>query len=290
VALKPAVYFLGEIMKARFVLACAASGLALTAIGAGSASAEGEASLRISPSAIVQGDTVTLTATCADPGFTAPAPVESGALLPVDLTGEKDENGVWQLTAETTARKFITPGPSSAMFRCGADDVVVEFQTYGDAPYAAIGIDDDVIRAGQEVRVAASCQTEEFVSSKIVSPTLTAPDLVREKDAAPDSVLMSMGRIHAEVPPGIYQISFTCVDREVNGEFTVVADEKPRPRAKPAAAQVPVKPKGAPETGSLDQAAPAEDSNVGVVIAAGAAALLVAGGVGVLAYRRRGQS
>jgi hypothetical protein len=160
----------------------------------------------------------------------------------------------------------------------------------GDAPYAAIGIDDDAILPGQEVRVAASCQTEEFVSSAISSPVLTAPDLVREKGAPADSVLFSMGRISGDAKPGTYPISFTCVDREVTGEFTVVADEKPQPQAKPVAAQVPVKPKGAPETGSLDQAAPAEDSGIGVVLGAGAAALLVAGGVGVLAYRRRGQS
>lgn len=276
-------------MKVRFVLACAVSGLALTAFGAGTASAEGDGgTFSVSPSAVVSGDTVTLTATCAAADFTAPAPIESGVLVPVDLTGEKDENGVWQLTAETTVRTDVTPGPWSAMFQCGTDDVVAQFETF--APYAAIGIDDDVIKPGQEVRVSASCETEEFVSSKIVSPVLTAPDFVREKGAPADSMLMSMGRIHADTKPGTYPISFTCVDREITGEFIVVADEQPRPQAKPVAAQVPVKPKGAPETGSLDQAAPAEDGATGIVIGAGAAALLVAGGVGALAYRRRGQS
>ena len=279
-------------MKARFVLACAVSGVALTAFGAGTAAAEGDGgALSVSPGVIVLGDTVTLTGTCADPGFTAPAPVESGALAPVALTGEKDENGVWQLTAETTARTDVTPGPWSAMFQCGADDVVVQFQTYGEAeePYAAIGVDDDVITPGQEVRVAASCQTDEFVSSAINSPVLTAPDLVRKNGDPADGVLFSMGRIHADAKSGTYPISFTCVDREVTGELTVVAGE-PEPQARPAAAQVPVKPKGAPETGSLEQAARADDSNIGVVVGAGAMALLVAGGVGVLAYRRRGQS
>jgi hypothetical protein len=284
------LHFLGEIMKARFVFACAASGIALMGFGAGTAAAEGDAWLSVSPSVIVQGDTVSLTATCADPDFAGSAQVESGALAPVSLTGEKDENGVWQLSAETTARTDVTPGPWSAMFQCGTGDVVVEFQTYGlpEEPYAAIGIDDDVIKPGQEVRVAASCQTDEFVSSKINSPVLTAPDLVREKGAPANSVLMSMGRIHADAEPGAYPISFTCGDREVPGEFTVVADE-PEPQGKPAV-QVPVKPKGAPETGSLEKAAPAEDSDLGVVVGAGAAALLVVGGVGVLAYRRRGRA
>lgn len=281
-------------MKARFVLACAVSGFALTAFGAGTAAAEGDGgTLSVSPSVIVLGDTVTLTATCDAADFTSPAPVESGALAPVSLTGEKDENGVWQLTADTTARTDVTPGPWSAMFQCGTDDVVVQFQTYGEAeePYAAIGVDDEVITPGQEVRVAASCQTDEFVSSKVSSPVLTAPDLVREKGEPADSVLFSMGRISEDAKPGTYPISFTCADRPVTGDFTVVAGgtTQPRPQAKPAA-QVPVKPKGAPETGSLDQAAPAEDGDTGIIIGAGVAALLVAGGVGALAYRRRGQS
>jgi hypothetical protein len=197
---------------------------------------------------------------------------------------------VWQLSAATTARTDVTPGPWSAMFQCGTDDVVGQFQTHGVAeePYAAIGVDDDVVRAGQEVRVAASCQTDEFVSSAIDSPVLTAPDLVRKNGAPADSVLFSKGRIAEDAKPGTHPISFTCVDREVTGEFTVVA-EKAEQQGRPAA-QVPVRPKGAPETGSLDQAAPADDSTMGVVLGAGAAALLVAGGVGVLAYRRRGQS
>lgn len=174
-----------------------------------------------------------------------------------------------------------------ALTAFGAGNAAAAEADGAEEPYAAIGVDDDVIVAGQEVRVAASCQTEEFVGSKISSPVLTAPDFVREKGAPVDNVLMSMGRIHADAKPGTYPISFMCVDREVAGEFTVVADKLPEPKPQ---AQVQVKPKGAPETGSLEQAAPAGNSDVGVVVGAGATALLLAGGVGVTAYRSRGRS
>ena len=87
--------------------------------------------------------------------------------------------------------------------------------------------------------------------------------------------------------PGTYPISFTCVDREITGEFTVVADKK---SPAPVTAQVPVKPKGAVDAGSLDQpaAAPAaDDSSNALLIGVGATALLAAGGAGVWAHRRR---
>jgi hypothetical protein len=154
-----------------------------------------------------------------------------------------------------------------------------------ERPYAAIGIDDDIIKSGQEVRVSASCQDPKFTSSKIHSPVLTAPDLVRAQGAPADSVLFSMGKIAANTKPGTYPISFTCVDREITGEFTVDADKNPAPTT----AQVPVKPQGAANTGSLDQpaAAPASSDGSGApLIGVGATALLAAG-AGVWAHRRR---
>jgi lysozyme family protein len=110
---------------------------------------------------------------------------------------------------------------------------------------------------------------------------LTAPDLVRKDGEFLDSALFSKGKISADAKPGSYPISFTCVDRKVTGEFTIVAAD-----AKPAAvkAQVPVKPKGAVDAGSLEQ--PAADNDA-LLIGAGAAALLAAGGAGVWAHRRR---
>jgi hypothetical protein len=278
-------------MKARFISACAATGIALTAFGATTATAEGaNGTFEISPGVVRSGDSVNLSATCNDPDFTVPAPIESGALVPAALTGKKGGDGVWRLTGTTRVRPDLAPGPYSALFQCGAvgNVVVAGFQVMAaEKPYAAIGIDDDVIKPGQEVRVSASCQDPKFTSSKIVSAVLTAPDLVREKGQPVDGVLFSMGKIDADAKPGTYPISFTCIDVNVAGEFTIMAESKPAPVNN---AQVPVKPKGAADTGALEQraAAPASNDDSGaLLIGTGVAVLLAAGGAGVWAHRRR---
>jgi hypothetical protein len=279
-------------MKVRLVFACAATGIALMAFGATTASAEpGSGTFKISPGVVRPGDSVSLSATCDYSKFTAPAQIESGALVTTNLTGEKGKDGVWRLTGKTTVRPDVAPGAWSALFQCGPNGgvVVADFKVEAAAEksYAAIGIDDDVIKPGQEVRVSASCQDPRFASSKIVSPVVVAPDLIRKKGEPVDNVLSSMGRIAVDAKPGTYPISFTCVGREVSGKFTVVADKKPAAVTN----QVSVKPKGAADTGSLDQpaaaASAADDSPSYVLIGAGAAALLAAGGAGVWAHRRR---
>lgn len=98
----------------------------------------------------------------------------------LDLTGEKGEDGVRHLTGTTTVRPETNPGDWSALFQCGPEGnvIVAEFEVLPpENVYAAIGIDDGVIRPGQEVRVAASCQDPRFTGSKSVSPVVTAPDL-----------------------------------------------------------------------------------------------------------------
>lgn len=271
-------------MKARFVFACVAAGFALTTFGATNAAADANSSFSASPGEVRPGDTITLSGTCDHPDFAVPTPTESYTLHPTDLTGEQDESGVWHVSGTTTVKDNAQPGPGSVLFQCAPGDVAVaEFTIVGDEEpgeyYAAIGVDDDEIKAGQEVRVAASCQTSEFVSSKIVSPVLTAPDIARGNGTDVTAPMFSMGRIAADAKPGTYPISFTCVDREVSGEFTVSGDSQ---KKTPEKAQVPVKPKGAADTGDLE-----ESGGNPVLIGAGAAVLLVAGGVGVVAYRRR---
>ena len=266
------------------------------AFGATNAAAESVGgTFDISPDVVVPGDSVTLSATCDSPDFTAPAPVESGALTPVELTGEKDGAGVWHLTGKTTVRPDAASGTWSAMFQCGDEGVVanVAVEIDGEEPFATISIADGVIRAGQEIQVVATCRDPQFVSSGVYSHVMGADDLVRGKGASVNDPMTSKGRVDPVIKPGVYPLSFTCADREIKGEFTIVAGEKPAPaKTEPAKktdgaakAQVPVKPKGAADTGSLD--APAEDGVSAVLIGAGATALLVAGGVGVLAYRRR---
>lgn len=277
-------------MKARSVFACAATGIALLAFGATNAAAESaNDTFEISPGTVRAGDSVSLSATCDAPDFTAPATIESGALVTTDLTGKKGDDGVWQLTGTTTVQPDAVPGAWSAMFQCGTDFVIAEFRVEPtEIPLAGIEITDNTIRPGQEVKVVGTCEDPRFTSSKIVSPVVTAPDFVREESDSVTTALFSPGRIAADAKPGTYPISFTCVDREITAEFTVVAGKK---NPAPVTAQVPVKPKGAADAGSLDQpaavAGDSTDSSSALLIGVGATALLAAGGAGVWAYRRR---
>ena len=273
-------------MKVWPVFTCAAASIAMLSFGATNAVAENVSneSLEAAPTEVGPGDTITLTGTCDYPEFTAPAPTESYFLEPTNLTGEKDDNGVWHLSGTTTVKDDAKPGKGSVLFECAPGDVGVAEFTILPAeaePYAAIGIQDREIRPGQEVLVVASCQDPEFVSSKIESPVLTAPDLVRENGEPANKTLSALGRISVDAKPGTYPISFHCVDRKISGEFTVLGADPAQ--ANPAKPQVPVKPKGAAETGSIEE--PADGS--AVLIGVGAAALFAAGGAGVWAHRRR---
>ena len=114
-------------MNVRSVLACAAAGIALLAFGATNAAADSLSteSLEATPGTVRAGDTVTLSGTCDYPGFTVPAPTESGALVPTQLTGTKDAAGVWHVTGTTTVRAHVTPGNWSVLFECAPGDVAV---------------------------------------------------------------------------------------------------------------------------------------------------------------------
>jgi LPXTG-motif cell wall-anchored protein len=280
-------------MKAGLVFACAAAGIGLLAGGTAAAD-DAYGTLEITPGVLKPGDSVTLTATCSDPNFTAPAPVNTGSLVETALTGTKGADNVWRLTATTTVQPDLESGDYSAGFQCGPDHagVSVHYTVEADGPpYAAIGIDDDVITPGQEVRVSASCQDRRFGASKVVSPVVTAPDLVRPHNEGPYDVLFSMGRVAEDAKPGTYPISFTCVDREITGEFTVAAGATQA--AEPVRAQVPVTLASPTETSAREKpttkaaAAPATGGESGILAGAVGAALLAAGGAGVWAYRRR---
>jgi hypothetical protein len=75
--------------------------------------------------------------------------------------------------AAETVTGTVVPGPWSALFPCGpiGEVWVANFEVAaGEHAYAAINIDDDVIKPGQEVSIAANCQDPKFASSKISSP------------------------------------------------------------------------------------------------------------------------
>jgi hypothetical protein len=114
-------------MNARSVFACAAAGIALMTLGATNAAADDLSveTLEVTPGVVGAGDTVTLSGTCDYPGFTVPAPTESGALVPTTLTGTKDASGVWHVTGTTTVRQGVVPGGWSVLFECAPGDVAV---------------------------------------------------------------------------------------------------------------------------------------------------------------------
>ena len=154
-------------------------------------------------------------------------------------------------------------------------------------PVGEISVVDEVITPGQKVTVRAVCIYGEFTSSEISSPVLTAPALSRKEGDLWETPMTVQGTVSSDAKPGVYSVSFTCAEK-VTGEFTVVAGEEPPTTPPPPAntpPQVPVKPKGAADTGSLDPApSPGPD---GTVVALGGMALLAAGGLGVAAHRRR---
>ncbi len=161
--------------------------------------------LDVAPDKVQAGDTVTLSGTCDYPGFTTPAPTESGALVPTELTGEKDAAGVWHVTGTTTVRESVTPGKWSVLFGCAPGDVAVANFT-------------------------------------VVAETRPAP-----------------------------QPTETSTDKPVQ-----------RTAEEPVKEQVPVKPKGAAETGALE-----ESTDNTPLLGVGVAVLFAAGGIGVSIYRRR---
>lgn len=157
-------------------------------------------------------------------------------------------------------------------------------------PHGEISVVDEVITPGQKVTIRAVCIYGEFTSSEISSPVLTAPPLSRKEGDLWTTPMTVQGTVSSDAAPGVYPISFTCAEKWT-GEFTVVAaeeppappsGEEPAPNAPP---QVPVRPKGAADTGSLDPA-PVQGPD-GAVVALGGMALLAAGGLGIAAHRRR---
>jgi hypothetical protein len=155
---------------------------------------------------------------------------------------------------------------------CAASGGALMMHGTATSPYAVIGVTDEIITPGQVVRVIAGCADPAFVRSRIISPVLAAPDLVRESND-PAAALFSSGKIADDAKPGTYPISFTCVDREIKNEFTVVAAT-----GKP----VPVTSSRAPDPG-LSEEAPGDNSD-GLLVRA--VTLVAAGSAGVLALRR----
>lgn len=249
-------------------------------------------SIAITPAEVEPGGTVHVEARCDDPN-TNTAPISSPVLNAADLIRGPEGD---LLYADSTVRPDVDPSRHPVSFTCGTKQVLGYFRVIEKRPepYAAIGIQDREIRPGQEVRIIASCNDLNFASSKVISSALTAPVLQHDPNVADPYPMAVFGRINEDAKPGTHTLAFYCAGKKVIGEFEILAEksvpvkvgEMPVKPERATADQVPVKPKGAPQTGGTG----VEESGSNTGLYAGAGAVLLGGaGFGVWALRRRRQ-
>jgi hypothetical protein len=227
-------------VKTKLILACAVAGVALGATPAMADSAPYKGSIEFTPNVAVPGQSVNIFAKCNDPDVKT-ARVVSRILDAPDLSPRGDGEGYQYLVSDAKVKQGVAAGTYPVSFKCDTVTVTGRLRIVEKpGPSAAIGIQDREIKAGQKVLIIASCQDEGFRSSKIDSPVLTAPELRRGAGDDVKGVLSAEGRIAKNARPGKYSLSFVCAGKKVVGKFTIAG--------KPTV-QVPVKPKGAPETG-----------------------------------------
>jgi hypothetical protein len=287
-------------MNARLVLACALSGVALVVGGAGTASAaDPSGTLSLGSDGVLAGARIGVEALCIDDGG-VPPPLESAVLEAEGADDWLRDTAGWRLSSSVVVRADALPGTWPVTLTCADERISTDLRIVAppEHGYAAIWLEADrpdgqiereVFKPGEELLVAAICVREEFVRSPVTSPVLLADDLVRIEPNPISQPMQASGVIPVEVRPGVYEVSFTCVDRKVSSTFTVRAEqsagEEPVVVKAAADAQVPVKPRGAPDTGSL-AADTSANSPVGVAVGIGAV-LLGAGGLGAAAVARR---
>lgn len=278
-------------MKVRSIFACAAAGIAMTAIGMGTASAEGvNGTLQIVPTLARAGQSVTLNATCdADTFSGAESYVFESA---TEFSGDRDDAGVFHLTATAKIKSDAAAGAHTALFACGDETFTGSFtiETIVN-PELHVNPTKGLPGAKTEILMLCGSPTGEV---KATSPALKVGKLEAVPQKPGDVVPWVRATATVQdVKPGTYPITMKCGGAEftTKATFTVLAKDAPAPAPKNKA-QIPVKPKGAADTGSLDNpaktAAPAEENGPNALVLGGAAlAALAAGGLGLYAYRRR---
>lgn len=263
--------------------------------GAGTASAaDPSGTLSLGSDGVLAGARIGVEALCVD-GDGVPPPLESAVLEPDGTDDWLQDTAGWRLSSSVVVRTDAQPGTWPVTLTCAGERISTNLRIVAppEHGYAAIWIEADgpdgqiereVFKPGQEVLIGAFCVREEFTRSPVTSPGLRADDLVRIEPNPISQGMQASGLISGDAEPGVYEVSFTCVDRKVSSTFTVLAEEPAvvEPAADP---QVPVKPRGAPDTGSVD-ASTSANSPVGVAVGVGAV-LLGAGGLGASAVARR---
>ncbi len=229
-------------MKARFVLACAAGGIAASAFVGPVANADQfSGSIGFSSDVVEPGYEIGITGRCSDPNFTT-APIDSAILEPVRISGRDDGNGGKVLSAHTKVKRDAVPGGWPVSFTCGIE-LVTGYLIIADEPEplrASISIEPKKAVPGTTVEIDVICTD--------LQPVTSAALQIGAVTSLPGG---GEGRPYFEVTgkvknvkPGTYKVSSTCDGKPISTSFTVLA-AKPAPQN----AQVPVKPKKAPETG-----------------------------------------
>jgi hypothetical protein len=229
-------------MRARFVLACAATGVAALAFTGTAASADQfSGSIGFSSDVVEPGYEIDITGTCTDPNFTT-APIDSDILEPVRISGREDGNGGKVLSAHTKVKRDAVPGGWPVSFTCGTEPVTgyLIVAAEPESVRASISIEPKKGVAGTTVEIDVICtELQPVTSAALQIGSLTA--LPGGGEGRP--YFEVTGKVK-NVKPGIYKVSSTCAGKPISTSFTVLA-AKPAPQN----AQVPVKPKKAPETG-----------------------------------------
>ncbi len=257
--------------------------MAFLAPAAASAETEGTLDFEVYDDQVNPGDKITLFGSCYAEEF-PPTPVVSDVLDAPDLTGERSSAGYWYVTTKATV-KADAGGTYPVSYQCGDSVITRDLEVHEVQVRREIGLVPDTVRPGQQITIRAYCTDENYIPSVPDAKGLLVPALARSEGATPEDPIIGFGSVDPKATPGKYKITFQC-GGPVSGEYTIVAANAPTPPAPPQAQQqVPVKPKGAADTGSLDPA-PSSDSNTGA-LALTLGGLAVFAGGGLLAHRRR---
>jgi LPXTG-motif cell wall-anchored protein len=277
-------------MNAKLVFACATSAIAMAILAPATASAETEGTLEfeIYDDQVNRGDRVTLFGSCYAEEF-PPTPVESDVLDAPDLTGERMAAGDWYVTSSARVKADAPVGTHPVSYQCGDSVITRNLEIHEVAERREIAVVPDTVKPGQQITIRAFCTDESYGPGVPNAQGLLVPMLARSEGATVEDPIVGFGSVATDAKPGKYEISFLCGDW-VTGEYTIVAANAattpPTTRPVAPAPQVPVKPKGAADTGSLDPA----DSNTGAIALTLGGLAVFAGAGGLLAYRRRHQA
>jgi hypothetical protein len=232
-------------MKARFVLACAAAGIAASAFVGPVASADQfSGTIGFSPAAVEPGYEVDIIGTCTDPNFTT-APISSLVLEPAQISGHDDGIGGTVLSARAKVKLDAKPDLYAVRFPCGTEPVVGYLRVVAEpeSPAAAISVVPTKGVAGTKVTVNVICVDLAPINSTALSLGEATPV---EGGGENRPYFAVTGKVK-NVKPGTYSVTSRCGGGLISTKFTVLAS-----KAAPVKAQVPVKPKRAPETGGGD--------------------------------------